>query len=114
MEAEKNGPMLHRGARTLTDDLDEAVLDYVLRWRGIGASHRHAIEKPYSTVLVRCLKLGPQGCCAAFGTAIRDSSMWRTLNDAKISGEIEISVINRKWQIKSLARSNTQNQTTRQ
>ena len=31
MEPEKNAPMLCRGARALTDDLDNAVLDYVLR-----------------------------------------------------------------------------------
>lgn len=62
METEKNVLVLHRGARTLTDDLDDAVLDYVLR-AGEASVRRIAteIERPYSTVMVRCLKLEAAG-----------------------------------------------------
>jgi hypothetical protein len=62
MEPEKNVPMLYRGARALTDDLDNAVLDYVLR-AGDASVRRITteIERPYSTVIVRCLKLEATG-----------------------------------------------------
>ena len=48
--------------RRLTDDLDDTVLDYVSN-EGEASVGRIAmeIEKPYSTVMVRCLKLEAAG-----------------------------------------------------
>ncbi len=54
---EKTTLRLYCAARRFTDDLDDAVLDFVSR-AGEVSVRRIAteIEKPYSTVMVRCLK----------------------------------------------------------
>jgi hypothetical protein len=59
---EKRLPMPYRGPRRLTDDLDDEVLDCVLHV-GEASAHRIAteIKRPYSTVMVRCLKLEAVG-----------------------------------------------------
>ncbi len=59
---EKSAPKPYRGSRRLTDDLDDEVLGFVLQV-GEASVHRIATEigRPYSTVMVRCLKLEAAG-----------------------------------------------------
>jgi hypothetical protein len=62
VKMEKSAPKPYCGSRRLTDDLDDEVLGFVLQVAEASAGRiAIEIERPYSTVMVRCLKLEAAG-----------------------------------------------------